>query len=1204
MNLQALQVILALIHAELRTLARSVRVMIILPITVVVVGLAWFQNVYQFMFWSAFDPFSAIMSNIRYVFFAQTHPFLVLVFGIGIVAYTCDLHRRESSARLEEVVYAKASSNPILVAGRVLGITALASFSYIAVISLIVVVALGARMFGVTGVEIPQISVLFKACVLQAPTYFLFMSALVAFISYCTRSSVLSMVLGITIIVGMDYVMDYMPAWLAASVVPESLFIPSDLDPASITTGLFKHIALIGLSIGLIALAGFFMRRNDNVSRNAQLKLCGAAFTLSVVLIGAQGIMAYQAVQQRSEWLTKQDEHLANTNAAAYDIDHIVGRITVDPSRGMDASYEIHASVGETTENSELVVILNPGLDVSNLLLNGESTAFTFADGLLSVPIPASATTNGNVLIEFACEGELDMDFGYFYSNLGIFAENKTLGDLPIALGQKFSIFNDNVVALLPTTAFYPLKVPEHLTAPSLNEPRDFFALDLTVEVPQGWHVAGASKLSSESDQDDWSFHVAPRGKIHQFALIADEYHRVATQINGVEFELLLHPSHTKNLVLFGEIWPKIQEDLMDWLDEVHKSGLRYPHNSFSIAEVPASLRIYENDFAQTNLQTQPGLFLLGERGFPTTTFDRALSYRAIDWEEDTIKEHQSNLLRKYFVIDYFGGNVLRAFGQNLFPLRTSAAGTTQAALNNITERLALKVLGDAAGSYSPRQVLGTQKLKLPISIGQYVSWIRFQHTPKMGQHTVHYDMHHLERYRIWDVAQKTALNRVHTLEDKELAWKVVNHKASFLADSIFHQIDDEGVGEILGLLLDKYPDETFTLDDFIDVSRQAGYDLDLLLNEQLFASSLPGFRVSEPTIHTLDESDGQCSGYLVNVHVHNGEPVTGVVSLDYSDMPAFLQDILAGMFGEEGQGSVIISFTAANTSIQAGGSTTPNRIGPVPIPGNQSVEFNIVSTNPISRLNIDPYLSLNRGKIPVDVPEPAEDEVAPCEDRPEIVASTWVPKDDEQILIDDLDEGFSVVHAEENASSSISWLDRFRQDDKRVRDQGLLLAGALPLESEWTRRTSTFAFGRYRKTTAQLLPKSREDDPLLYSSFSSDLPHEGTWEIEIHLPIQRKLPNTKIESKVHIVTFDALGGSSTINLGDQGTYQFQLVFEGTSQPIEFDATSGSGGWNSLGQYDLPAAPVELRVLNENTGSVVFADAVRFQYIDNGSNPE
>lgn len=1197
----ALQAIRALVHSEVRTLLRSVRVMIVLPLTAVVAGLVWFQDAYQFMFWSAFDPFSAIMSNIRYVFFAQTHPFLILVFGIGIVVYACDLYRRESSARLEEVVYAKAWRNRVLVAGRVLGITAFASLSYLAVISLILAASLVARLFGVSGVEIPQISVLFKACVLQAPTYFLLMSALVASISYCTRSSVLSMVLGIALIVGLDYALDYMPAWLAASFVPESLYIASDLDPASITTGLFKHIALIGLSLALIALAGIFMQRNDNISRNAQLGFCGLRFVLSVLLIAVQSVMAYQTVQQRSEWLTNQDEHLANTDAAVYDIDNIVGRITVDPSQGIDATYEVHASVGETTENSELVMVLNPDLDVSDLLLNGESTEFTFADGLLSVPIPATTTTNGIVHIEFACTGELDMDFGYFHTNLGIFAENKTLGDLPIALGQKFSIFNDNVVALMPTTAFYPLKVPEHLAAPSLNEARDFFSLDLTVEVPRGWHVAGASKISSDSDQDDWSFHLAPHGKVHQFALIADEYHRVATQINGVEFELLLHPSHTKNLVLFGDIWPKIQQDLIDWLDEVHKSGLRYPHTSFSIAEVPASLRIYENDFAQTNLQTLPGLFLLNERGFPTASFDRALSYRDIDWEEDTILEHQSNLLRDFFVGDYFGGNVLRAYGQNLFSLRKSATGTTQAALNNITEQLALKTLGDAASSYAPERVLDTQKIKLPISIGLYVSWIRYPHVPTMGQNTVHFDTHHFQRYKIWDIAQKTALDSIHELEDKQLAWRVVNHKSGYLADALYHKIDKEGVGEILGALLDKYPDETFTLENFIDASRRVGHDLDLILNEQLFASSLPGIQVSEPTIHTLDESDGQCSGYLINLHVHNGEPVTGLVSLDYSDIPAFLQDLLAGMIGEGGQGTVNIQFTATITGSDIGsnlsGSSTANRIGPVPIPGNQSLEFNIVSANPISRLNIDPYLSLNRRKIPVDVPEPAEGAFAPCEDRSNFTPSDWVPKVDEYVLIDDLDEGFSVVHTEENTSSSLGWLDVFRQDDNRVMDQGLLLAGALPSESEWTRRASTFAFGRYRKTTAQILPRPREDDPVLYSSFSSELAHAGTWEIEFHLPMQRKRANVQVQTRVQIVGIDSLGGTSTVNLGDQGTYQFQLISDGATQTIEFDATSDSGGWNSLGQYDLPAAPIELRLLNENTGSVVFADAVRFKYI-------
>ena len=276
---------------------------------------------------------------------------------------------------------------------------------------------------------------------------------------------------------------------------------------------------------------------------------------------------------------------------------------------------------------------------------------------------------------------------------------------------------------------------------------------------------------------------------------------------------------------------------------------------------------------------------------------------------------------------------------------------------------------------------------------------------------------------------------------------------------------------------------------------------------------------------------------------------------------------------------------------------TVPNRIGPVTVPGNQSVEFNIVSDNPISRVNVEPYLSLNRGSILVNVPDPKQDLILSCDDRPSFAQSTWYPSNDKYILIDDLDDGFSVTSAKKDATFSISWLNPFTEQYLPNMDQGLPVSSFLASKSNWSRQTTNFAFGRYRKTTAQILARDEDSNPLLYSSFQTDIPESGIWEIEFHLPIQQHKANVKVRTMVKVAVIDSMGSTGTFNLGNHGTYQFRLINADKTEHVEFDASTVSGGWHVLGRFELQQGPAELHILNENSGSVVYSDAVRYRHV-------
>lgn len=61
-----------------------------------------------------------------------------------------------------------------------------------------------------------------------------------------------------------------------------------------------------------------------------------------------------------------------------------------------------------------------------------------------------------------------------------------------------------------------------------------------------------------------------------------------------------------------------------------------------------------------------------------------------------------------------------------------------------------------------------------------------------------------------------------------------------------------------------------------------------------------------------------------------------------------------------------------------------------------------------------------------------------------------------------------------------------------------------------------------------------------------------------------------------------------------QATYNISMVQSGRTEKIEFDAMSGTLGWNRLGAFEMDASDVEVLVSNRSDGLIVYADAIRW----------
>ena len=141
---------------------------------------------------------------------------------------------------------------------------------------------------------------------------------------------------------------------------------------------------------------------------------------------------------------------------------------------------------------------------------------FEHRDGLLRTDLPANAHDEATVTVRAV--GIPDPEFAYVDSAI----DYRTIaGANPLKnLGTEASIFERGYVAMMPGVHWLP--------GAATSEPstRDFAAVDLVVQVPDDWLVAGPGRRESLGGG---RYRFAPKEPVTQVALLASNFQRFAT---------------------------------------------------------------------------------------------------------------------------------------------------------------------------------------------------------------------------------------------------------------------------------------------------------------------------------------------------------------------------------------------------------------------------------------------------------------------------------------------------------------------------------------------------------------------------------------------------------------------------------------------------------------------------------------------------
>lgn len=1138
--------------AEIRSAFRLARTWLFIAVGFLISGATWLQNGMYFFYNSGLNPYVALMSNTRYTFANQFAGLLFLIFSIGIVFLAFDLRVRDRSSRIHEALESRPLDNFGFLLGRTLGITLVVSVPMILTMSLVTGVALFTQAFAPVQLESAQPHSFWYTVLVDIVPNMFFYAAFVVFLAMVLRYRLLVILSAIGMMIAQFWLVANAPIHLVEIlgwVTAQNL--PSDIDTFFTNAWiLLERLLLFLLGFGLLFLAAMAYHRHDGPVISRRIAVGTGLLVLGVLGFGYGFVNIEEIKDQRDEWYAVHKEADERWPDTMLDLESLEGSIVIDPGKNLSIDLTLNVNVISEQGSNGLLFSLNPDLVVHELLVDGNAVQqYKFEHGLLMIEESKHYRSGSNVELEISASGIPNNQFEYFDSAIDLYSS--TMFDAPMLrlLGEHSLIFDRDFVALISSGAWYPQVGPHIYRDRTSRRPIDFFTIDVEVETPENWTVAGPGKAADVVGSSN-RIRLNPTVPLSSLNLLADEFHRVSTEVRGTEFELLLHPKHTKNLPLFGDIVPEIEEEIENILKVADSFGLQYPLASLSIVEVPTTMRIFGGGWRMDSVQSLPGVLLLKELSFPTVNFNSltGADHRA-EWDEERLDAFKLSLLRTFVKNDMHGGNVFLGFARNLFSNQTGATGECAEALNFLLEKIVSQLVVKDTGFFSAYFVASTGDSNFAFNTS---SFSRDRDEPRIVSNRMR--SYVFSRPEVWEAAVETPLSQLPLESDPKKAYNVLELKVTKLASVFADEFGHEEMGEILSEVLDQYRGRSFTYDDFLAVAEGRGIDVEERVGDWLDSAALPGFIVSEVEIVRVNDDENDFPRYQTSFHVRNGEPVPGLLLVEYEVNDVDLE-------------------------------SEAIRIG-----GNSAVEINLVTSDPPEDVELEPYLSLNRNDIEVFLPRRGDGqriERIDAEPKNLVEPSEWRLETTDSIVVDDLDAGFSTDYAEpiSGIPRVVFWLSGVMPEQRF--DAGLPME-TTPLPGVWTRRTTWGSYGAYRKTTARSRPAPESEPVNAY--FTTDIPTSGRWQLEYHLPLGTRRNSERRGFSIRMPGIN-MGRNFT---SEQGVYDVSVQFDDEELPIEFDAADANDGWVLLGEFEIPATTVKVRVSNVTTGGLVIADAIRW----------
>lgn len=1179
--------------AEIRSCRRLVRTWVFIVIASFSCVVQWIAS--SFIHAAASSTSAAASQNAPLFQIGQLGQVVIGWFVVGTIALVFDIRVRDERNRISEVVNSKPVSNLEFLTGRLMGVTlVLGTTATILILLMYSIGTLTTSMGTYFGGAIEFTSIC-AFLVWDIVPNLAFWGSLTILLAMIVRYRILVVLAMAAVFGAYFFINSRLPHFLSSILSLNSGInvVPSELAPVFVTTDmLINRVAVLLLSAGfLVVAAGLHQRQTSKRNR-----FIFAASGAIVTLVGAVSVTGLVLVKQSEQ---SRFEHWASLHAEYQDhvrpdIESISGNIDIYPGRSIKFDLVLRLGATELGENDALLFSLNPGYRISEIHVDGTTTDdYVFEDGLLRISQHRSGLSGRELRI--VAKGKPLSQFAYLDSSFKLSDLNAVEVQALSTLGTESYTFHPQIVALLPGVSWLPAAGAAFGTNSWDARPQDFFELDIEVGVPRGWIVAGPGTRETVEQQRRTKFRFNPSNPVPTFALIGSKFERRSLNVNGIEFELLLSKKHTKNLRVFEDIGPTLAEWLQQRTQSLSDLGLQYPYGTLSFAEVPVRLRVYEGGWRAASITTQPGIQLIRESGFPIARFDNVLRNAALNEEENEqeLKQRELLLLEQFFENDPQGGNPLSVATQNLVNYQTMPNGSGAIGLKYLVQELATNLTTNSVHYFSIYRSMNPFESIQFGFLGQLFSESGTSYGEQMRRSF-------LSGIEVWEYALSAPLSDLDYEEQPENAYHVLLVKVNAVADTVINDAERSVVVEFLSELVERYRGGHYTKEDFFQTALDVGLDFNRLVGDWLDSENLPGFIAGSPKTERLRDTPDGDSVYQTSFILRNDEPVPGNVNISYSS-PRGSQE----------------------------GGTRQGTLDPIRVEGNTSLQIAFTDTFPTSTISIEPLLALNRHAIGLELP--SLDDYRPT-DAPALPPTTkidWLPPYADSVIVDDLDDGFSIIGTDTEAVRVKIppileyFIGGFGIPNDDVLDRGLPSTNAISLSQyPWSRTVDPKSYGKYRFTYAT----KRQANKDASASFKATLPKPGLWRLAFHVPHRSLVApvdtsfafsasvgstgatSITVESEFESSpddfepveeseTEESVGVESDVEDQLEREIKLEVRIDDENLPHRIVSTEAVDGWNDIGQFEVSNIEVEVVVISGTPGSIV-ADAIKWTPVE------
>jgi hypothetical protein len=1091
-----IDVVLALARAEARLTRRLVRywLFLILAAGLGLLALTYYSVIHYFV--SGHSATIALI-NPRYII-AFLGIYFMALFMIGLIFLGFDVRARDARERIVEVVDALPCTNLELLLGKFLGILFMVWLPVPFICGL-------AALIGLPFGELLELnSVLMFIFITSLPT-FSFVLGLTFLCTLLVRHRGLATIVLLGLVIGLIVINGgFVPIYLlpltdltgAYSLPPASDILPAFIE----RTSLVQRLGYMLAGIGMVWLAAAVYPRRDDQKRGS-LAGVGAAMVLVGVLLCVSLVMENRGlINERDGW---KQAHSEAREVPAPDLMALSGLVSIDPGHELDMELQLEFRAPQGATLASALFSLNPGLDVQSVSgPDGQALSFSHENGLLDIGLPGRLGPGQTSTVMLRITGRPNNNFAYLDSIFNPLELDISEASVTI-LGFINLFFEQRFVALLPEVRWLPASGAEVGRGDPTLRPRDYFTLDLTVELPGEWLAAGPGRrldVPEAAAEGRVRYRYAPPAPVPDVALIAGELTSRSVEVKGVMLEVLVAPAHAGSLDIFADATVEIEDWLAERLLEAEEIGLAYPYDGLTLVEVPNGLRGYGGGWRMDTTFAQPGMILMRETSFPTARFDILFKDpEKFRDEEGGLPQAKLDALSKFFETDFSGGNPFLGASRNFFSYQTAGAGPEGMALDFVWEDLSNRLVSGKQGYFSAHHYGSDLGEVVGKAITSY-----FSDTNANVADTVIHAI--VARAEVWDALLGVSLADLDPWSDPKGSLDVLVLKGGAMTRSLVDTLGRSKAGELLSKLREMRSGGSYTREDVVAVGHEIGVDLEEWVRLWIDQTELPGFVLEQSTLERITDSEEGAPLYQSQLVLRNAEPVPGFFKVDYR----------TGDPKEE-------LWDATDT---------------IRLAGNATIEIGIVTSSPPTAMRVAPYLSLNREAFSVDVPNVDETKIVSAEPFDGVRDYASNQAADSAIVVDDLDDGFRI-----DDQAKPSFLRRFgKRDEDEVTDGGLPVFTPNQWDSRWLRADRPKAWGKYRHTIARV--KAGEGDRR--AIFNVDLPRSGQWQVEYYLPTAGNSGRgrsygtwqmTLIDpSGDQTITFDAVGGEAGWN--SLGTFE------------------------------------------------------------------